>query len=64
MEHLLGLTRLENLNLAETKVDDAALDTLQKLKSLKTVSVQLTSVTPEGAAKLESAVQGCKVKRE
>ena len=51
------------LNLAETQIDDAALEALQAVKSLRSLDVSLTDVSQEAVEAFRRAVPECEVKR-
>jgi hypothetical protein len=59
--HLAGLP-LTTLSLADTKISDAGLKSLQNIKTLKSLNVTKTGVTAEGVAALEAALPGIKVR--
>jgi len=46
---------LAHLNLTDTEITDAAIDTILELKSLKTVCLGNVKVTPEAVARLKQA---------
>ena len=47
---------------SETAVSDAVVDTLSKLKKLKTLVITQTQVSPAGVEKLEKALPGCTIR--
>ncbi|WP_437202841.1 leucine-rich repeat domain-containing protein [Planctomicrobium sp. SH664] len=55
------LTKLKNLNVAETGFDDDGLEKLAGLKSLKVLSVSQTQVSDKGLQKFRAARPDCEV---
>ena len=58
LEALVGLDRLEHLNLDGNPITDLGLKTLLKLKGLKSISLADTGVTVEAAHDFEVARPG------
>jgi serine/threonine protein kinase/Leucine-rich repeat (LRR) protein len=52
---LVELPDLERLSLADSPIDDAAVETLKRLKSLRTLVVERTGMTPEVIRELQRA---------
>lgn len=52
VRHLARLPRLKHLDLSGTAIGDRALDVLQDLPGLETISLAMTRVTDEGVARL------------
>jgi len=63
MEHLTGLSNLEELDLLDTKVGDAGLEHLKGLTKLKSLRLNDTNVTIEGVKKLKRALPNCVITR-
>ena len=61
LKHLVALTKLEDLDLAETAVDDEGLVVLADLKSLQRLNVSATKATQAGIAQLKSKLPELKV---
>lgn len=53
VSHLVGLPKIEELNLSGTKVSDKAIVHLKELKTLKLLRLTNTGITKEGVATLE-----------
>jgi internalin A len=53
MEHLKGLTRMQNLALTNTAITDAGLDNLQAMKDLRSLDLSYTRITDAGLAKIK-----------
>jgi hypothetical protein len=63
LEHLKGLSRLQQLTLNGTKVTDAALKHLKGLSQLQMLWLHNTQVTSKGVRKLEQALPKCQITR-
>ncbi len=63
LEHLKGLTSLQELQLDSTKVTDTGLEHLKSLKSLHYLHLDSTNVTDEGVKKLQKALPNCEIFR-
>ena len=63
MEHLAGLEGLVRLELRQTRITDAATQTLARLKTLKVLDLSQTGVTDDGLKKLRAALPGCDVQQ-
>jgi hypothetical protein len=57
--HLAGLTRLRQLDLRFTKVTDDGVETLAKMKDLRSLLLTGSAMKKEGVAKLEKALPAC-----
>ena len=62
-EKVKGLTKLEVLDLYNTKITDAGLVHLNGLTNLKSLNLERTKVTAAGAQALQKALPGCKIDR-
>ena len=58
LAHLVGLNRIENLEIQGTSITDAGLPHLAVLKSLRKLDLRATHVTPGGIAKLKAVLPG------
>ncbi len=56
LEHLVGLTRLQRLNLGYTGVSDTGLKRLKGLTELRSLGLARTSVTDAGVSDLQKAL--------
>ena len=63
LEHLKSSTKLQTLDLMETKVTDAGLEHLKGLTKLQSLNLKRTKVTDEGVKKLQQALPKCKIER-
>ena len=61
MEHLKGLTSLQELYVHHTQVTDAGLVHLRGLTSLQELYVYHTQVSDEGVTELKEALPNCKI---
>lgn len=61
LRHLATLRQLECLYLNGTSISDAGLKTLHSLANLKELHLEQTRVTPEGVARVRSALPACRV---
>lgn len=62
VKNFQDMTKLTWLSLSGCGgITDKSIDELQKLKSLKTLFVDMTKITPDGATKLQAALPECKV---
>ena len=61
LKSLRGLVNLKELDLQRCAIVDADLDYLRSLTRLRNLYLGGTEVTPDGAARLESAIPGLKV---
>lgn len=59
--HLLDLPHLDNVDLARTAIGDAGLRILSRIKTLKYIHVEGTSVTAKGVAALQESLPECEV---
>ena len=59
--HLVGLTGLTSLIVAEGQVTDAGLVHLKELASLEFLGLSLTQVTDTGVAELQKALPNCRI---
>ncbi|MDB5340900.1 MAG: serine/threonine protein kinase, partial [Planctomycetaceae bacterium] len=55
--------KLLTLAISDTKVTDAGIQQLSRLRSLKSMSLPEKTVTPAGVAKLKSALPGCNIEQ-
>jgi internalin A len=53
---------LEELNVKQTAITDASVDTIAKLTSLKRLVVTQTRITTDGAQRLHKALPGCEIR--
>jgi hypothetical protein len=63
LEHLKGLTQLQDLRLQWTEVTDAGLVHLNGLTKLKWLDMNATKVTDAGVKDLQKALPKCKIER-
>ena len=56
------LPALATLNLWKTTVSDDCIDSLTKIKTLKSLNIESTRITPDGAAKLKAAMPSVNIK--
>jgi len=61
LNHLRGLTLLDNIDLTNTSITNAGLEILAKIESLEYIHLTGTTVTAEGVARLETALPKCEV---
>jgi hypothetical protein len=61
LQHLEGLTELEELNLSNTTITDSGLVHLDGIKSLKKLDLSGTKVTQAGIEKLKRALPECEI---
>jgi len=59
--HLIGLTKLQHLNLTDTKITDTGLVHLKGLTNLEVLLLRRTKVTPAGVKKLQQALPNCDI---
>jgi hypothetical protein len=59
--HLKGLTKLEAVSLAETKITDAGLIHLRGLANLQQLYLDRTQVTNEAVAELKKSLPNCMI---
>ena len=59
LEHLKGLSQLQQLDLSNTKISDAGLEDLKGLTKLLYLSLDHTNVTDAGVTKLRQALPKC-----
>lgn len=55
------MTRLHKLDLFQTPLTDAGLESLKCLKNLRELDLNRTSVTAEGVRSLRQALPNCKI---
>ena len=63
LANLNGMTKLNNLILARTKVTDAGLNNLNGLNNLEYLGLTNTQVTAGGVKRLQQALPNCKIER-
>jgi hypothetical protein len=63
IDSLIGIKRLETLNLGYTKLTDAGLKKLAGLKDLKALYLYDTDVTRAGIEQLQKALPKCEITR-
>ncbi|MCA9172973.1 MAG: PEGA domain-containing protein, partial [Planctomycetales bacterium] len=61
IEYLSRCPQLEQLSLSDPAITDAAVEHFSKMKSLQTLTLSGTSVSAEGRANIQAAIQGCRV---
>jgi len=61
MKHVGEMTQLESLNLNGLPITNSGLRELHHLKRLKTLSLYVTKITPDGIKRFQRAVPGCSV---
>ena len=62
VELLAQLSSLEVLNLCNTSADDAAIDSLVKLRRLKHLDIVGTEISDQGVARLHRALPDCQIR--
>jgi hypothetical protein len=60
LKHLTRAKYLHCLRLDCPKVTDAAVDTLQQLKTLERLDIHDTRISPAGMSRLRAALPGCR----
>lgn len=58
---LLGVPKLEWLDLSDTQVSDRSVATLKHLRALRTLNLRNTKVTPQGVDELRRALPACRI---
>ncbi|MBC8875975.1 MAG: hypothetical protein H8E44_41655 [Planctomycetes bacterium] len=61
MEHLSGLSNLEELHLSHTQITNDELKHPEGLTGLEALDLQHTQVTEEGVKKLQEALPNCEI---
>ena len=59
LEHLRGLKHLTRLELRQTLISDASVDSLVTLRGLKLLDISQTGITDVGAKRLAAALPQC-----
>jgi len=63
LEHLAGLSNMEELYLNGTNVTDSGIEHIVRLKSLKHLDISGTGVTDEGLKALQQKLAKCNIDR-